>query len=74
MGYEKLKGCFGRLDDDNTDRDRVYKLQLGDIIYLSADVLNAKHGFKVVKMHYAPKKWWQFWKKKKLTGCEVMFI
>lgn len=65
---------------------RVCKLHKGDRIYARkfADECNLKIGskiygddsgsLKVIKIDYAPKKWWQFWKKKQIIGYEMEYV
>jgi hypothetical protein len=59
---------------------RVVPLKKGDGFYLvgSRDV---KVGDKyenypaiVSRIDYKPKKWWQFWKKKEMIGCQILWL
>lgn len=59
---------------------RVVKLEKGDSFYLVGS-RNVKVGDKykdypaiISRIDYEPKKWWQFWKKKKMIGCLILWI
>ena len=66
--------------EDYPNYARVVPLAKGDGFYLvgSRDV---KVGDKyenypaiVSRIDYKPKKWWQFWKKKEMIGCQVFWL
>mgnify|MGYP003571383856 CR=1 FL=1 len=56
---------------------RVHELRAGDsFIVKSAESVKLggvyrHYGAIVTKIYYEPKKWWQFWKKKKQIGFQV---
>ena len=58
---------------------RLYKLNYGDIFFLKCDIKEIQpyidnNTLKIIETYYQPKKWWQFWKKKKVMGYKVMCI
>lgn len=66
--------------EDHPNIARAVKLQKGDSFYLSGS-LNVKVGDKyetypavVSHVYYKPKKWWQFWKKKEMIGCQILWL
>lgn len=70
-----------RADDYPTDAVRVHKLSSGDEIYVGAadNIVHVGDKFKdypaiVTEVYYAPKKWWQFWKRKKQIGYSVRWL
>lgn len=70
-----------RADDYPTDAVRAHKLSSGDELYVG-DMDNIVHvgdKFKgypaiVAEVYYTPKKWWQFWKRRKQIGYSVRWI
>lgn len=59
---------------------RAVKLNKGDVFYLVGS-RNVKVGDKyedypaiVSRIDYKPKKWWQFWKKKEMIGCRILWL
>ena len=66
--------------EDYPNSARVVKLDKGDCFYLVGSH-NVKVGDKyedypamVSRIDYKPKKWWQFWKKKEMIGCQVLWL
>lgn len=66
--------------EDYPNYVRVVPLKKGNTFYLvgSRDV---KVGDKyesypaiISRIYYKPKKWWQFWKKKEMIGCQILWI
>lgn len=60
---------------------KTHKLDSGDVLYIPNTNKDVRVGDKfmdysavVIKICYAPKKWWQFWKTKKQIGCYVRWI
>lgn len=59
---------------------RACALKKGDRIYLvgSRDVKVGDkyedHPAIISHIDYKPKKWWQFWKKKEMIGCQVLWV
>ena len=59
---------------------RLFKLQKGDIFtlrYPTEKIINSlkdMDNIKVIKVVYEPKKWWQFWKKRKIFEYKIMCI
>ena len=57
---------------------RLYRIQRGDRIFLYSDekvkigCLYRNYPAIVTKIEYLPKKWWQFWKKKKQVRFQIM--
>lgn len=66
-----------RLETSTNGEARVYQLRRGDVFYMSAsNPLRLGSQFMeypayVTKIHYKPRKWWMFWKKKEAIGYEV---
>lgn len=61
---------------------RCVKIEKGDVIYISNtdgdEVLKAGDKYKdynavVTEVIKEPKRWWQFWKKPKVYGYQIMF-
>lgn len=61
----------------------VSRLKKGDVIYISNtdgdEVLKAGDKYKdynaiVNEIFKEPKRWWQFWKKPKVLGYQIMFL
>lgn len=66
--------------EDYPNCARVVKLQKGDGFYLGGS-RNVKVGDKyedypaiVSRIDYKHKKWWQFWKKKEMIGCQILWL
>ena len=66
--------------EDYPNYARVAQLQKGDGFYLVGN-RNVKVGKKyenypaiVSRIDYKPKKWWQFWKKKEMIGCQILWV
>lgn len=65
---------------------RLHKLEYNDIIFFKETNPNKatyKPGmlfplwgryWKVYKVIYHPRKWWQFWKRRKVFGYQLMYI
>lgn len=68
-----------RLETSTNGEARICQLQRGDVFYISARApLQLGSQFMgypayVTKIHYKPRKWWMFWKKKEAIGYEVMW-
>lgn len=66
--------------EDYPNGVRAYAVKKGDFMYIVGNH-NVKVGDKyedypaiVSRIDYKPKQWWQFWKKKEMIGCQVMWI
>lgn len=66
--------------EDYPNYARVAQLQKGDGFYLVGN-RNVEVGKKyedypaiVSRIDYKPKKWWQFWKKKEMIGCQILWV
>ena len=66
--------------EDYPNSVRAVKLDRGDGFYLVGS-RNVKVGDKyedypaiVSRIDYKPKKWWQFWKKKEMLGCQILWL
>ena len=66
--------------EDYPNSVRAVKLDRGDGFYLVGS-RNVKVGDKyedypaiVSHIDYKPKKWWQFWKKKEMLGCQILWL
>lgn len=66
--------------EDYPNYARVVPLEKGDSFYLVGS-RNVKAGDKykdypaiVSRIDYKPKKWWQFWKKKEMIGCLILWL
>ena len=70
----KAEEYHGRLDDNLV---RAVPLQTGDSIFIaSSNPVNVGDQYKgyaaiIAEVYYEPKKWWEFWKKKKQLGYRV---
>ena len=58
---------------------RLYKLNYGDIFFLKCNIEEIQpyidnNILKIIETYYQSKKWWQFWKKKKIIGYKVICI
>lgn len=59
---------------------RLYRVQRGDRIFLYSDEeVRVGSPYKnypaiITKIAYSPKKWWQFWKKKKQVGFQILWL
>ena len=59
---------------------RLYRVARGDRIFLYSDEeVKVSETYKnypaiVTKIVYSPKKWWQFWKKKKQVGFQILWL
>lgn len=66
-----------RLETSVDGATRVCQLQPGDVFYMSARAplpLGSQfmdYPAYVTKIHYKPRRWWMFWKKKEAIGYEV---
>ena len=70
----KAEDYHDRLDDNLI---RAVPLQTGDSIFIaSSDPVNVgdqygDYAATIVEVYYEPKRWWEFWKKKKQLGYRV---
>ena len=77
--YELDKGMFDMVYNPNPTY-RGYKLKKGDIFtfrYPSEKMLDSlkdMDNIKVIKVTYEPRKWWQFWKKRKIFEYKIMCV
>ena len=66
--------------EDYPSHARVAPLKKGDGFYLvgSRDVKAGdqyeNYPAIVSRVDYKPKKWWQFWKKKEMIGCQILWL
>lgn len=42
--------------------------------YFYGDIIHEMGGFMVTNIIYEPKKWYEFWKRRKISGYEVRYI
>lgn len=67
-------------EDYPNHRVRAVKLEKGDSFYLvgsynvRVDDKYKNYPAIISRIDYEPKKWWQFWKKKKMIGCQILWI
>jgi hypothetical protein len=66
--------------EDYPNCARAVKLEKGDSFILAGS-RNVKVGDKyenypaiISHIYYKPKKWWQFWKKKEMLGCQILWL
>ena len=84
-----ITGCSDLTIDFNKPIDttaivenaRVALISSGDVLRIGYDGDTYKLGDKykdfnaiISGIDYEPKSWWQFWKKKKIFGYEIMFL
>lgn len=70
-----------KAEDYPTGAIRVYKCTSGDELYIDDKENIVKVGDKfrdypavIAEVYYEPKKWWQFWKRKKQVGYRVRWL
>lgn len=63
-----------------TNLSRAVKLERGDRIYLMGNH-NVKVGCQyenypavISRIDYKLKKWWQFWKRREMIGCQILWL
>ena len=84
-----ITGCSDLTIDFNKPIDtteivgnaRVALISSGDVIWMSynGEIYNIGDKYKdfnaiISGVYYESKSWWQFWKKKKIFGYEIMFL
>lgn len=73
----KAEDCYGRLDENVV---RAVPLQTGDSIFIaSSDPVKVGDQYDdyvaiISQVYYEPKRWWEFWKKKKQLGYRVEWV
>lgn len=70
-----------KVEDYPSDTIRTHKLTSGDEFYIGDKNNIVKPGDKfksypavITEVYYEPKKWWQFWKRKKQIGYRVRWF
>ena len=82
MNLDEIYKVVCKADDYPNQPPRVYRLQKGDSFVLSHVEERYKVGMHfqnhpnliVTRIYYTPKKWWQFWKRRKVLGYEIECI